>query len=159
MPVNAVERVSSWCWLVGIGVMVAVVTLRLGVLVVTVEGGSMEPTYCSGDRLLVLRRRGRRLRTNQIVIVRVPPELRHDHEEMLPLLVKRLVAMSGERLPPLVNARLGCVEESAVVPADRIVVLGDNPYSLDSKAWGPIPAAWVVGTATYRWPRSRSWSC
>ncbi len=75
----------------------------------------MEPTLAPGDRLLVVRARG--LHAGDVVAVRDPRDSRR-------VLVKRI----------------GAVLE------DGIVLRGDNPgASTDSRSFGPVPAAAVLG--------------
>ncbi len=90
---------------------------------VTVHGQSMVPGLLPGDRLLVVP--VRRLRPGQVVAV---PDPRHPAR----LLVKRVAA----------------VDRSGA----RVTVLGDNPpASTDSRDFGPVPRASVVGRAVYRY--------
>jgi len=100
----------------------------------TVHGRSMEPTLRSGDRVLVDLR-----------------AYRHD-----PPLVGDLVLV---RVPhgPTVVKRVAGLPEASDGAGRRVWVLGDNPSeSLDSRAFGAIPADRVVGRAVLRyWPPSR----
>ena len=44
-----------------------------------------------------------------------------------------------------------------VVPKDDYYMMGDNrPDSLDSRFWGPVPRAWIIGKAFFTyWPPDR----
>jgi nickel-type superoxide dismutase maturation protease len=88
-----------------------------------VSGTSMLPTLRPGDRLLVARTR--RIREGDVVVV-------HDPRSWSRLVCKRVVTAD----------------------ARHIVVRGDNPEaSTDSRAFGPVPAEWVVGRVLRRyWP-------
>ncbi|MFI9591432.1 S26 family signal peptidase [Nonomuraea sp. NPDC052265] len=100
------------------------VWLRGRYLAVTVEGVSMVPTLRPGQRLLARRAAGV---TGDVVVVRGRGGL----------MVKRLAAREGERLPAVLG--------SGVVPAGRVAVLGDNPgRSADSRQFGLLPASAVV---------------
>jgi nickel-type superoxide dismutase maturation protease len=95
---------------------------RRGVERIEVSGASMSPTLADGDRLLLVRKRSR-LRPGDLVALRDP----HDSGR---LLVKRV-------------ARL----ESA-----GLVVHGDNPASSrDSRSFGTVPRASIVGRPVYRY--------
>jgi signal peptidase I len=90
--------------------------------------------------------------------------------------VKRVVGLPGDRLA-IVNGRVyrdGKAEASSftepcgdagecnfratiTVPKGDYYMMGDNrPDSLDSRYWGPVPKAWLIGKAflTY-WPPDR----
>jgi signal peptidase I len=115
-----------------------VVVLRRRLLVVTVIGVSMEPTYSSGDRLLVRRSRLKGIRTGQIVVVQVSGAATGD--TTAGRLVKRAVAVPGDPVPPQIPI------SDQVVPEDRLLVLGDNPaHSDDSRRLGYIPADALIG--------------
>ncbi|WP_331766748.1 S26 family signal peptidase [Embleya sp. NBC_00896] len=141
-------------------------------LVATVDGPSMEPTLHRGDRLLV--RRAARARAGQIVVVRVPnpplfdglpPELAEltpdalatipERLDLAPaptgrLMIKRAVAVAGDRVPRERFPALRAVPEH-VVPPGALVVLGDNPgASWDSRAYGFVHGHQLVGVAVRR---------
>lgn len=54
--------------------------------------------------------------------------------------VKRVAALPGDPAPRILKLA------GDRVPADTVVVLGDNPAGGDSRNWGPYPAAGLVGT-------------
>jgi signal peptidase I len=129
-------------------------------LVVTVDGGSMEPSYRAGERVLVRRTRTvGAIRAGQIVVVRSPGVADPYDLPGIPreavgrafsdtrLLIKRAVAIPGDpvprdRIPPLRD-----VPEVAV-PPDRFIVLGDNPtISFDSREYGYLRSEHLVGVA------------
>ncbi|MEO3796728.1 S26 family signal peptidase [Nonomuraea sp. B10E15] len=119
-----------------LGAVAVLVWLRGRFVTVTVEGASMEPTLHPGQRLLARRTRGV---TGEVVIVRNP-------HPVPPLLVKRLAACEGERLPAVLGGGL--------VPAGRVAVLGDNPpRSVDSRHFGLLPASHVVAVIRSLPPR------
>lgn len=90
--------------------------------------------------------------------------------------VKRIVGLPGDRLS-IVDGRVirnGIVEkgwrtvachgasecsfpETIVVPKGDYYMMGDNrPDSLDSRFWGPVPRAWLIGQAFFTyWPPDR----
>ncbi|MGK5554646.1 S26 family signal peptidase [Actinomadura kijaniata] len=117
---------------------------RRGLLLTTVDGASMEPALRSGDRILV--RRTRRVRRGQIALLHPA-----DRPPATTLLLKRAVAVQGDRLPPVWAdpdvARIGGTE----VPRGSVVVLGDNrPTSWDSRHFGHVPREHVVGVMLCR---------
>lgn len=98
---------------------------------VEVFGDSMLPALAPGDRLLVLRHPRWHWRVGQLAALRDPRRPGHPG-----LLVKRV---------------------SALVPGG-VEVLGDNPSaSTDSRTFGPVAAAGLVGPVLYRyWPPERA---
>ncbi|GAB3971081.1 S26 family signal peptidase [Plantactinospora veratri] len=131
--------------------------LRARLVVVTVEGGSMEPTLHGHDRVVARRTPARRLRVGQIVVVEQP---RFDPGRSGSTsggglrdrrwMIKRLAALPGDPLPPGVTVAGG----AASVPAGRVVVLGDNrDASTDSRTFGPVPLDQVLGVALRRYAR------
>lgn len=121
----------------------AIAWARRHLLVVRVEGASMEPTLSDGSRILVRRADGSRVavRTGDLVLLRMPAP-----RAWGALVVKRVAAVAGEPVPPVVAVRYGL--SGCVVPDGSLVVLGDNPLSsLDSRHFGPVPYGSVVGVA------------
>src|SRR5262245_21067214 len=71
--------------------------LRRRLLLVTVQGRSMEPTLAEGDRVLVRRRLPARIRRSDVVVLRRPPgAVVVDVAGAAELLVKRVVALGGD---------------------------------------------------------------
>ncbi|GAA3002104.1 S26 family signal peptidase [Streptomyces drozdowiczii] len=127
------------------GLVVLLVLLRLTVSVLLVSGPSMTPALRHGQRVLFVRRGLLRPRAGRIVVLRPPPG-----PAGRPLLVKRVVALGGDPMPPEVREAAGAAA-GEVVPRGRMVVLGDNPaFSTDSRYWGALPASDVVGVVLER---------
>ena len=115
-------------------------------VVVVVDGPSMEPTLCSGDRVLV-RRRPARVSVGDVVVVEGPGPggtwsgAVGGHGRRL--MVKRVAAAGGDVTPA---DAAGAVPAGTRVPAGRIMVLGDNrSASADSRIVGFIPTDRVFG--------------
>jgi signal peptidase I len=122
---------------------------RRRLIVVVVEGRSMEPTLYEGDRLLVRRCRLRGIRRGDVVILHPPSaRLAADGVWRTPVAgrqVKRVAALPGQPVPA------GVWSASPVVPADSVVVLSDNAeVGVDSRTWGPYPAGGVLGVVMRR---------
>lgn len=139
-----------------LGSAVTVWWLRARVVVVRVEGGSMEPALHTDDRVVVRRHRPDRLRSGQIVVLERPDlqdrwvwsgtrlsVRRHRW------IVKRLVAMPGDPVAASI-VRYGSVSPGPVPPG-FCLVLGDNAdASTDSREFGPVPLDRVLGVAVRR---------
>jgi signal peptidase I len=116
-------------------------------IVVTVQGASMAPTYRHGERVVVRRRPGRQVTTDQVALVDLPETIRPippgvSAEDSLRnrRVIKRIAAVAGDPRPPSIEA------DDPVVPAGHIVLLGDNPLaSGDSRQFGYVPVEAVVG--------------
>jgi signal peptidase I len=109
----------------------ALVWARRRLLIVRVNGVSMEPTYHDGDRVLAVRpRRPGRLRAGDVVVFdRAQPR------------VKRIAGLAG------------AVIDGAAIPAGHLYVRGDRGRSYDSALHGPIAEDLVFGRAVRRFAR------
>ncbi|MFB7232240.1 MULTISPECIES: signal peptidase I [Streptomyces] len=100
---------------VALGVIVictGAVWARRSLVVVSVQGTSMEPAVVDGDRVLVRRRRLRRVKVGDIVVLEPPPDGPYrSAAEAGPdgrvWNVKRVAALPGDPLPPGVPAEPG----------------------------------------------------
>ncbi|GAB3425404.1 S26 family signal peptidase [Flindersiella endophytica] len=123
--------------LAGIALLALVLWARRHLLLATVDGASMEPTFQAGDRVLVRRRRLPRVRAGEVVVVRRPDRMiRLPGQEAEPMErewnLKRAVALPGDVVPEEVLSA-----GSATVPEGAFVVLGDNrAASADSRIYG-----------------------
>lgn len=86
-------------WALGVGVL-TLAAVRAALVLITVEGASMEPGYRHGDRRLMLRRPPVRLRHARVVVLRGPfgpPGEQSAHE--VRYAVKRVAGLSGHPTP------------------------------------------------------------
>ena len=105
----------------------------------------MEPTYHSGDRVLVRRVPAHRIRAGDVVVIEHPGE---DGRWTTPAsrpradrqwLIKRVAALPGDPVPRDLAPALAVVPDERV-PAGRVVVFGDAGLrSYDSKQIGFLP--------------------
>lgn len=129
-------------------------------VVVTVDGWSMSPTYRPGDRLVVRRTRAGTLRRGQVVVFAADQEAEGRHMRSLGFdpppapgttwLVKRIAAASGDPVP---REHISTASQlvGSVVPPDRLVALGDNlTQSFDSRHYGYVRADQVLGVVVRR---------
>ncbi|HEY6313853.1 MAG TPA: S26 family signal peptidase [Streptosporangiaceae bacterium] len=126
--------------------------LRRRIAVVAVIGPSMQPALTAGDRVLIRRARISDLRPGQIVVfekpgddgawVTEPPCWPPGRREWM---IKRVAAIPGDCQPDAIMSATARTTKPAV-PADKLVVLGDNEArSLDSRQIGYIPAERLLG--------------
>jgi signal peptidase I len=142
--------------------LVASVTGVLPVRIMRVGSDSMSPTIATGDLVLVTRSDGDVERRDVVVV---------DHPDTGALLVKRAVAIGGDRLaiedgvlvvngepvcePDIDPARLdGVFFGPVTVARGEVFLLGDDrDSSIDSRAFGAVPADEVTGLVGSRlWP-------
>ncbi len=117
---------------------------------VTVRGPSTEPAYRDGDRVLV--RRGGPPGNGEVVVAAHPGAARRGEYG---LLIKRVAAVPGDRIPRVGVPALARAPGSRV-PEGRLVLLGDNrPVSLDSRELGYFPADRVLGRVLRQLPAHR----
>jgi signal peptidase I len=144
--------------LVAVAGTAAVVWLRQRFVLVTVQGISMQPTFQSGDRVLVRRTPLSGIHPGAIVVLDQPitglvsegfVQNRATDGRGLDRnwMIKRAVALPGTPVPEELAAALD-ETPGALVPPGRLAILGDNPnHSYDSRVCGYITEAQVLGVA------------
>lgn len=159
-----IDETLDWIIHIAIAVLIGFLIVTFVAQPTLVHDISMQPTLVEGDYLVVekLGPRLGELHRGDIIVFDVPEERR--------LLIKRLIALEGDKL----EIRGGKVfvngEESKVVdlkgvetwpdnpkynnitvPAGFVYAMGDNrPNSNDSRMFGPIEAKRVTGRAIFR---------
>jgi signal peptidase I len=128
---------NSWTLiaLAAVAMMTLLLLARRNYLVVRVLGRSMQPSLLHGDRVIARRGAGGGLRVGTVAVLRSPLGGGG-------LVIKRVAALSGDAVPDPVRPITDGVR---VVPSGMLVVLGDNPRGMDSRHWGFVPLAEVVG--------------
>ncbi|MFI1379950.1 S26 family signal peptidase [Embleya sp. NPDC020886] len=149
----------------------AALAARRRLIVITVAGASMEPTYRSGDRVLV-RRPGRRGHADpaagRVVVAEWRPPSGDPPGEPGPTratsgrpavgappqargrMIKRVVAGPGDPVPRGLGPALAA-EAGRPVPPHRFVLLGDNAaHSHDSRRLGYLERADILGVVVRR---------
>lgn len=113
-----------------------VLVLRSRLVVVTVRGDSMAPTYSDGERVVVVRGAGASV--GDVVVLAGQPPAPY-------WLIKRVAAAPGGPVPRSRVPALAHVPEQNV-PRGKLVLLGDNPdVSLDSRTLGYFPSGQLLG--------------
>jgi signal peptidase I len=146
---------------------------RQALLLITVSGGSMSPTYVDGEKLVVRRGRRRLPQVGEVVVFRHPQLARAAAAQTaaaqtaaaqppapprpdVDWMVKRVVAVQGDRVPEEIRPAVGATGAQTVVPQGFLLVRGDNPVSLDSRHFGYLPTTEVLGVSLRKRPRASS---
>ncbi len=139
-----------------------------------IPSGSMEPTLQIGDRIVVdkLSVDFGSINRGDIIVFKAPPSENCGGEPVTDL-VKRVIGLPGDHLSSSVNTiyvngkplseawshtePLGPAISPTTVKAGTYFVIGDNhSNSCDSRYWGTVPKADIIGKAFVRiWPMSR----
>jgi signal peptidase I len=130
---------------------VSVWWLRRNWAVITVEGPSMEPTFHQGDRVAVRRTPGFTVSSGDVVVIERRDAFTDQNRRPARAwdgrrwMIKRVGAVAGEPVPD------GIPVVDAVVPAGKLVLLGDNAEaSFDSRMIGYFSADLVLGGVARR---------
>ena len=141
-----------------------------------VPSGSMVPTLQVGDRIIVDKLSSTIHRGDIVVFRRAPG----DDDPQYPVLVKRIIGLPGETIssvgdtilidgrpiaqPWLPKLTGDCYQPAANVPLTRIpagqyFVMGDcRNNSDDSRYWGTVPAANIIGkVSAVIWRHNHPW--
>jgi signal peptidase I len=119
-------------------VLVLLVLLRRRYVVARVWGHSMSPTFHDGERVVATRRP--HYRVGDVIVFR-PRSAATD----VAWRIKRIAAVAGDPVPAWLET------DHPVVPAGRVVVVGDNTgHSEDSRQLGYIDLAAVAGAVPHR---------
>jgi signal peptidase I len=137
--------VAMACGLAG-GVVLALRWAHRRLVLVTVRGSSMSPTYEDGDRVLVHRRRTDAIRVGEPVVVRPPRAI-----STIGWNIKRVAALAGDPVPVAVAPAVGGVTR---VPPGALVVTGDGMSSMDSRTVGFYRMDGVLGVVVCALARS-----
>lgn len=142
-----------------------------------IKGGSMEPSFFTGEYILTSKvtYRFRSPNRGDVVVFKSPknPDIEY---------VKRIIGLPGDKIliknsDLYVNGNLiqenyiaaktnlwqgGSTKEGEqlTIPPEEIFVMGDNrPRSSDSREFGPVPTASVIGYVFYRYypPKKIGW--
>jgi signal peptidase I len=169
-PDNQTKTKSSSFWeFVRYAILAMIIVIPFRIYIAQpyiVEGSSMEPTFKSGDYLIVdqISKRFEEPERETVVIIRYPknPSL---------FFIKRLIAFPGETVeikkgvvtiyndqnkdgialsePYVVFAKQD--DFSTKLGPDEYFVMGDNRAgSSDSRIWGPVPKKYIIGRPIIR---------
>lgn len=160
---------SGFVWeLLRTGLVVLLVVLPIRLFVAQpfiVSGASMEPTFSSGDYLIIdqLSYRFEKPQRQDVVVFRYPNNPSRFY-------IKRVIGLPGETVivndqgveirnennpngftleePYIEEAEISNGSSTYELSSDEYFVLGDNRQSSsDSRKWGPLPARFLVGHA------------
>jgi signal peptidase I len=140
-----------------------------------IPSGSMTPTLLVGDRIIVdkLSVDFGTINTGDIVVFKAPPGVKLHCNDSVTDLVKRVIGLPGDRLTSkgntiYVNGKvlkenwphsepLATPIGNVTVAAGQYFMMGDDhPNSCDSRMWGTVPRASIIGKAFMEvWPLSR----
>ncbi|MEU0483999.1 S26 family signal peptidase [Streptosporangium sp. NPDC006013] len=133
-------------------VVAAAVLLRGHLVALSVSGLSMAPALRPGDRVLVRRTPGERLRNGDIVVVEEPGPCRPGDPTGAGgsrWMVKRVAAVPGDPEPACLPS--WARQPTGIVPPRHIVLLGDNAEaSRDSRHFGTVRTDRVLGVILLR---------
>jgi signal peptidase I len=173
------ERSSAWLLAEWLGVIAVALVLAVGVRSYVIQtffipSSSMEPTLDIGDRILVFKLAYDFVSPaiGDVIVFKAPPA-EHCGDPTVTDLVKRIVGVPGDHITSMGNKILingkPLVQSwphypdliqpivAQTVPPNDYFVMGDNhPASCDSRTWGTVPRADIIGKVVLKiWPLSQ----
>jgi signal peptidase I len=173
---GAVRSIIDWVVVLAIATVIALVVRAYVVQTYYIPSPSMYPTLKVGDRILVLKAAYRFTSpaTGDVIVFRAPSAEHSDCDSPeVDDLVKRIVATPGQTIWSVSNViyvnghvldqnwshvnPIGQAIRRQTIPPNDYFVMGDNhPESCDSRVWGYVPRANIIGKAVLIfWPISR----
>jgi signal peptidase I len=171
--------VLEWAAVIGIALVLAIVVRTFIIQTFYIPSPSMEPTLNIGDRILVFKLAYdfSSPATGDVIVFRAPKAEKCGDPSVTDL-VKRIIAVPGETVWSEGNtiylqspngaahklvqdwphiAQLITPIRRQVIPPNRYFVMGDNhPASCDSRFWGTVPRANIIGKVVLKiWPLSQ----
>ncbi len=122
----------------------AILSARRRLVAVTIWGASMEPSFRSGDRVLVRRTRAGRLHRGDVVVCSASASQSAPFRavDRTRWVLKRVAALPGNTVPPVVVPTVS----AGTVPPGQLVLLGDHAaVSVDSRTAGFYSLDRVLG--------------
>ncbi len=167
--------IIEWVVIIVVAVAASLVVRAYVFQTFSIPSGSMEPTLHVGDRIVVdkLSVEFGTIHTGDIIVFRALPKVASVCSDAVPDLVKRVVGVPGDHLTSRGNAiyvngkRLderwthfeplgGAIGHVTVPPGDYFVMGDNHSNSCDSRMWGMVPHANIIGKVFLRiWPPSR----
>ena len=161
---------KEWAQSIAVALVLTLVIRTYVIQAFKIPSGSMRPTLMEGDKLFVNKfiYRFKPMQRGDIIVFKYPQDPKTDF-------IKRLVAFGGETVEIrdgkiYVDGKrqddsesfgkfyyynhdpFGGPNEKIRVPKDSYYVLGDNSAnSTDSRFWGFVPKANLLGKAVFRW--------
>lgn len=128
---------------------------RIAIGIYSIPSASMEPSLQTGDHILVTPYRISSPQRGDVIVFRSPADRSQ-------LMVKRIIGVPGDLIdtrggrvrigertlaePYLLRQSASGTIDAQIVPQSSFFVMGDNREdSLDSRRWGVLPGALVVG--------------
>jgi signal peptidase I len=165
----------EWLGVLVVALIVAFLVRTYVVQTYYIPSPSMEPTLQVGDHILVLKAAYRFTTPaiGDIIVFKAPPAEHQSCEDpQVQDLVKRIIAVPSDTIRSVGNvifvngaplkqpwshtAMLGQKIPTQTIPPNQFYVMGDNrPESCDSRVWGTVPRANIIGKAIFVfWPPS-----
>jgi signal peptidase I len=169
------QTAIEWVAVLVVALIVAFLVRTFVVQTYYIPSPSMEPTLQVGDHILVLKAAYRFTSPaiGDIIVFKAPPaEHQACEDPQVQDLVKRIIAVPNDTIyskgnlifvngkllkqPWSHTATLGQRIPTQTIPPNQFYVMGDNrPESCDSRVWGTVPRANIIGKAIFVfWPPS-----
>lgn len=174
--VNWPKTIAEWVFVAGLAVSVAFLVRHFLVQSYSIPSASMHQTLLEGDRLLVskVNYQWSDIQRGDVIVFKKPEAMKASAgADKIQDLVKRVIGLPGDRVESrdgvvfvngvqlkehyLAAGTLTSDMRTTVVPIDEYFMMGDNRgNSFDSRYWGTIKRADVVGKVVFRfWPPAR----
>lgn len=156
--------ITEWVLILAVAVAASFLVRAFAFQTFYIPSGSMNPTFWTGDRIIVnkLSVEFGHINIGDIVVFKAPPDVQAHCSEAVSDLVKRVIGLPGDHLTSkgntiYVNGKplkenwshwepLDGAIGKVTVPAGHYFMVGDNHgNSCDSRMWGTVPRSDIIG--------------